>query len=73
MNAEPPESETSEAPDTSTLIAERRAKLERLREAGLEPFPAGYAGREPIAAVRGPTRVSPMVRRPSRLTSSPAA
>ena len=52
MNAGPPESEPSEAPDTSTLIAERRAKLERLREAGLEPFPTGYAGREPIAAVR---------------------
>ncbi len=38
--------------DESALIAERRAKLERLREAGYDPYPTGYADREPIAAVR---------------------
>ncbi len=41
------------APDEPALLAERRGKLERLREAGREPFPAAFAGREPIAAARG--------------------
>jgi lysyl-tRNA synthetase class 2 len=36
----------------SQLLAERRAKLERLREAGLEPFPHSYPGRTEIAEVR---------------------
>jgi lysyl-tRNA synthetase, class II len=36
----------------SDLVAERRAKLERLREAGIEPFPHGFADRTEIAAVR---------------------
>ncbi len=40
------------APEEPALLAERRAKLDRLREAGLEPFPTGYDGREPIADVR---------------------
>jgi lysyl-tRNA synthetase class 2 len=40
------------AAEESALLAERRAKLDRLREAGLEPFPVGYAGRETIAAAR---------------------
>ncbi|MBA2522813.1 MAG: lysine--tRNA ligase [Solirubrobacterales bacterium] len=44
---------TPEPPEESTLIAERRAKLARLRDAGLEPFPAAYPGREPVADVRG--------------------
>ncbi len=42
----------SEDPGSSDLIADRRAKLERLREAGIEPFPHGFADRTEIAAVR---------------------
>jgi len=37
---------------TSDLLAERRAKLERLRDAGVEPFPHTFGDREDIAAVR---------------------
>jgi lysyl-tRNA synthetase class 2 len=33
-------------------LADRREKLERLREAGIEPFPHEFAEREEIAAVR---------------------
>jgi lysyl-tRNA synthetase class 2 len=36
----------------SHVLAERRAKLERLREAGIEPFPHDYPDRTEIAAVR---------------------
>jgi lysyl-tRNA synthetase class 2 len=36
----------------SDLLAERRAKLERLREAGIEPYPHGFPDRTEIAAVR---------------------
>jgi lysyl-tRNA synthetase class 2 len=36
----------------SELLAERREKLKRLREAGIEPFPHAFEGREEIAAVR---------------------
>jgi lysyl-tRNA synthetase, class II len=36
----------------SQLLAERRAKLERLRAAGVDPFPHGFEGRSEIAAVR---------------------
>jgi lysyl-tRNA synthetase, class II len=36
----------------SDLLADRRGKLERLRERGVEPFPHSYAGRVPIAEVR---------------------
>jgi lysyl-tRNA synthetase class 2 len=36
----------------SELIADRRAKLERLREEGIEPFPHGFPDRTEIAAVR---------------------
>jgi lysyl-tRNA synthetase class 2 len=35
----------------SELLATRRAKLERLRADGIEPFPHGYAGVTPISAV----------------------
>jgi lysyl-tRNA synthetase, class II len=35
----------------SHVIAERREKLERLREAGIEPFPHAFDGRVEIAAV----------------------
>jgi lysyl-tRNA synthetase class 2 len=33
------------------LLAARRAKLERLREEGIDPFPHAYPGVEPVAAV----------------------
>ena len=36
----------------SELLADRRAKLERLREAGIEPYPHGFPDRTEIAAVR---------------------
>jgi lysyl-tRNA synthetase, class II len=36
----------------SDLLAERRAKLERLRAAGIEPFPQGFPNRTEIAEVR---------------------
>jgi lysyl-tRNA synthetase class 2 len=36
----------------SQLLSERRAKLERLREAGIEPFPHSFPDRTEIAAVR---------------------
>ncbi|MGZ5308661.1 MAG: lysine--tRNA ligase [Solirubrobacterales bacterium] len=36
----------------SQVLAERRAKLERLREAGVEPFPHGFEDRTEIGAVR---------------------
>ncbi len=38
--------------DQSELLADRRAKLERLREAGIEPFPHGFPDRTEIR--RGP-------------------
>src|SRR5436190_13848412 len=38
--------------ESSELLADRRAKLERLREAGIEPFPHGFPDRTEIAAVR---------------------
>ncbi len=36
----------------SHLLAERREKLERLRKAGIEPFPHTYEGRAEIAEIR---------------------
>jgi lysyl-tRNA synthetase class 2 len=36
----------------SDLLADRRAKLESLRAAGIDPFPHEFAGVEPIAGVR---------------------
>ncbi|HET9120784.1 MAG TPA: lysine--tRNA ligase [Solirubrobacterales bacterium] len=45
MNEEPESSQ-------SDLLAERRAKLERLREAGIEPYPHAFPDRTEIAAVR---------------------
>ena len=45
MNEEPERSQ-------SDLVAERRAKLDRLREAGIEPYPHGFPDRTEIAAVR---------------------
>ena len=48
MNEEPERPEV----DEPAIIAERRAKLARLREAGVEPFPHEFEGRTEIAAVR---------------------
>jgi lysyl-tRNA synthetase, class II len=42
----------ADEPETSDLLAERRAKLERLRAAGIEPFPHSFPERTEIAAVR---------------------
>jgi lysyl-tRNA synthetase class 2 len=44
--------EPEEQPTEPSVLAERRAKLERLREAGIEPFPHDFDGRTEIAAVR---------------------
>jgi lysyl-tRNA synthetase, class II len=38
--------------ETSDVLRDRREKLERLREAGVEPFPHEFAGREEIGEVR---------------------
>ena len=55
------------------LLAQRRAKLERLREQGIDPFPHAFEGVESIADVRaahagleprGGDRVAPPARRP---------
>ena len=43
---------TPKEAESTDLLAERRAKLERLREQGVEPFPHAFAGRTEIAAVR---------------------
>jgi lysyl-tRNA synthetase class 2 len=43
---------TDEGSESSNPLADRRAKLERLREAGVEPFPHGFDGRAEIAEVR---------------------
>jgi lysyl-tRNA synthetase class 2 len=37
--------------DESELLAERRRKLERLRDAGIDPFPESFHGRTPSAEV----------------------
>ncbi|HEY2439436.1 MAG TPA: OB-fold nucleic acid binding domain-containing protein, partial [Solirubrobacteraceae bacterium] len=37
---------------SSDVLADRRRKLERLRAAGVEPFPHEFDGVEPIASVR---------------------
>ncbi len=39
--------------DEPAIIAERRVKLARLRESGVEPFPHSFVGREEIGDVRG--------------------
>jgi lysyl-tRNA synthetase class 2 len=38
-------------PEVSTLLAERRQKLDRLREAGIDPFPHNFNDREEIGTV----------------------
>jgi lysyl-tRNA synthetase class 2 len=46
------EQEPGEPAEESGAIADRRAKLERLRSDGVEPFPHGFPGRVEIASVR---------------------
>jgi lysyl-tRNA synthetase, class II len=41
-----------EPSSSSDVFADRRRKLDALREAGVDPFPHAYPGVEPIAAVR---------------------
>jgi lysyl-tRNA synthetase class 2 len=43
---------SEEQKSESQLLSERRAKLERLREAGIEPFPHAFPDRTEVAAVR---------------------
>jgi lysyl-tRNA synthetase, class II len=38
--------------ELSDVLRDRREKLERIREAGIEPFPHGFSGREDVAEVR---------------------
>jgi lysyl-tRNA synthetase, class II len=40
------------AEETSELLATRRAKLDRLRDEGIEPFPHAYPGVAPVSDVR---------------------
>jgi lysyl-tRNA synthetase, class II len=42
----------TEQPELSDVLRDRREKLERIREAGIDPFPHEFAGREDIAEVR---------------------
>jgi lysyl-tRNA synthetase class 2 len=42
----------ADEPKLSDVLADRRAKLERLREAGIDPFPPEFSEREDIAEVR---------------------
>src|ERR1700744_2584883 len=43
----------TEEPELSDVLKDRRDKLGRIRDAGIEPFPHEFSGREEIAAVRG--------------------
>ena len=51
--AEPDSGSEAEEYGESHVLAERRAKLERLRAEGIDPFPHDFDGRIEIAAVRG--------------------
>ena len=42
----------ADEPKPTDLLAERRAKLERLREAGIDPFPHVFPDRTEVAAIR---------------------
>ncbi|HJX32895.1 MAG TPA: lysine--tRNA ligase, partial [Solirubrobacterales bacterium] len=39
-------------PEISDVLADRREKLERLRGAGIDPFPHEFSEREDVAEVR---------------------
>ncbi len=43
--------ETDAEPSPEQLVQERRAKADRLREQGIDPFPHSYPGVTPVAAV----------------------
>ena len=45
-------SEPSEYQKRATVLEDRREKLQRIREAGIEPFPHEFSGREDIGEVR---------------------
>ncbi len=45
-------SESTEEPKLSDVLRDRREKLERLREAGIDPFPPEFGEREDVAEVR---------------------
>ncbi|MDQ2631945.1 MAG: OB-fold nucleic acid binding domain-containing protein, partial [Actinomycetota bacterium] len=45
-------SRQEEQQDLSQVLEDRREKLERIREAGIEPFPHEFSGREDVAEVR---------------------
>src|SRR3954462_6164361 len=49
--SEPHEQQEREQ-DLSQVLEDRRAKLDRIRDAGIEPFPHGFSGREEIGEVR---------------------
>jgi len=64
MGEEPPEA--GGADGSGDVLGDRRRKLERLRAAGVDPFPHEFGGVEPIAAVRAQhTDSSQAPRRPS--------
>ena len=42
----------TEKPELSDVLRDRREKLDRIREAGVDPFPHGFEEREEIAEVR---------------------
>ncbi len=46
------EGSDAERPSEPALIAERRAKLQKLRDAGFDPYPHTFTDRTPIADVR---------------------
>src|SRR4029450_3135285 len=47
----PPDRPPLEPADENRLIAERRQKLDELRKAGVEPFPASFPDHTPVADV----------------------
>src|SRR3954453_9757018 len=47
-----PSEQQEQQQDLSQVLEDRREKLERIREAGVEPFPHEFSGREDIAEVR---------------------
>jgi lysyl-tRNA synthetase, class II len=49
---EEPPADAPQAEALPQVLAARRAKLERLREEGVDPFPHAYEGVVPIAQVR---------------------
>jgi lysyl-tRNA synthetase class 2 len=55
VSAGEPPGDPAASPQRETgLVAQRRAKLDALRDEGVEPFPHAYAGVQPIAEVKAP-------------------